>query len=118
MPSAQPADPPLTRDQILVTAGVMAAIAVAALDSTVVGTAMPTIIGQLGGLAEYSWVFTAYLVTSTTTVPLYSRLADIHGRKPIFLIGLALFVIGELVKIYLAGSLVPGAWRLVQRQRT
>src|ERR1043165_8351672 len=87
-------DPPLTRDQLLVTAGIMAAIAVAALDSTVVGTAMPTIIGQLGGLAEYSWVFTAYLVTSTTTVPLYSRLADIHGRKPIFLIGLALFVIG------------------------
>ena len=60
-------DAPLTRDQLIVTAGIMAAIAVAALDSTVVGTAMPTIIGQLGGLSEYSRVFLAHLVTSTTT---------------------------------------------------
>ena len=84
MPPRTPADldAPLTRDQMIVTAGIMAAIAVAALDSTVVGTAMPTIIGQLGGLSEYSWVFTAYLVTSTTTVPVFARLADIYGRKP------------------------------------
>lgn len=86
---------PLTRDQLLVTAGVMAALAVAALDSTVVGTAMPTIIGQLGGLSEYSWVFSGYLLAATTTVPLYAKLADVHGRKPIFLIGLALFVGGS-----------------------
>jgi EmrB/QacA subfamily drug resistance transporter len=99
MPPRNPGDldAPLTRDQMLVTAGIMAAIAVAALDSTVVGTAMPTIIGQLGGLSEYSWVFTAYLVTSTTTVPLFARLADIHGRKPVFLFGLALFVIGSVL---------------------
>src|SRR5664279_5899485 len=93
-------DAPLTRDQLIVTAGIMAAIAVAALDSTVVGTAMPTIIGQRGGLSEYSWVFTAYLVTSTTTVPLFARLADIHGRKPVFLVGLALFVIGSVPVSY------------------
>ncbi|HET9681713.1 MAG TPA: MFS transporter [Candidatus Limnocylindrales bacterium] len=86
---------PLTREQILVTIGIMAAIAVAALDATVVGTAMPTIIGQLGGLGEYAWVFSAYLLASTTTVPLYARLADVHGRKPIFLFGLALFVGGS-----------------------
>ena len=98
MPAAtQEPDPPLTRDQLLVTAGIMTAIAVAALDSTVVGTAMPTIIGQLGGLSEYAWVFTAYLVTSTTTVPIYSRLADIHGRKPVFMIGLGLFVLGSVL---------------------
>src|SRR5512144_1093891 len=90
-------DAPLTREQLLVTAGIMAAIAVAALDSTVVGTAMPTIIGQLGGLSEYAWVFTAYLVTSTTTVPIYSRLADIYGRKPVFMIGMALFVLGSVL---------------------
>lgn len=86
---------PLTREQILVTIGIMSAIAVAALDSTVVGTAMPTIIGQLGGLAEYAWVFSAYLIASTTTVPLYAKLADVHGRKPIFLVGLVLFVVGS-----------------------
>jgi EmrB/QacA subfamily drug resistance transporter len=96
-PTIRDDDPPLTRAQLLVTAGIMAAIAVAALDATVVGTAMPTIIGQLGGLSQYAWVFTAYLVTSTTTVPLFSRLADIHGRKPVFLVGLALFVIGSVL---------------------
>ena len=73
----------------------MVALAVAALDSTVVGTAMPTIIGQLGGLSEYSWVFSGYLLAATTTVPLYAKLADIHGRKPVFLVGLALFVGGS-----------------------
>jgi EmrB/QacA subfamily drug resistance transporter len=100
MDGARPATtalPPLTREQILITAGVMAGIAVAALDSTVVGTAMPTIIGQLGGLEQYGWVFAGYLLTATTTVPLYSKLADIYGRKPIFLFGLALFVIGSML---------------------
>ena len=62
-------DRPITREQLLVSAGVMAGIAVAALDSTVVGTAMPTIIGQLGGISTYGWVFAAYLLTATTTVP-------------------------------------------------
>jgi EmrB/QacA subfamily drug resistance transporter len=94
-PPAPPALLPLTREQVLITVGIMAAIAVAALDSTVVGTAMPTIIGQLGGLGEYAWVFSAYLLASTTTVPLYAKLADVHGRKPVFLFGLALFVGGS-----------------------
>jgi EmrB/QacA subfamily drug resistance transporter len=105
---ARPAEspvPPITREQRLVTAGLMAALAVAALDVTVVGTAMPTIIGQLGGLGEYAWVFSAYLLTSTTTVPLYARLADIHGRKPVFLFALALFVIGSAL-CGLSGSMV------------
>src|SRR5574340_78110 len=84
--------PPLTRDQILVSAGVMAALAVADLDSTVVGKAMPTIIGQLGGLSKYSWVFSGYLLAATTTVPLYAKLADAHGRKPDFRLCLSLFV--------------------------
>src|SRR4051812_18547276 len=107
-------DPPLTRDQLLVTAGIMAAIAVAALDSTVVGTAMPTIIGQLGGLSDYSWVFTAYLVTSTTTVPLYARLADIYGRKPVFLVGLTLFVVGSVLCGTSQSMVALIAWRALQ----
>jgi EmrB/QacA subfamily drug resistance transporter len=88
-------DRPITREQLLISAGVMAGIAVAALDSTVVGTAMPTIIGQLGGIQTYGWVFAAYLLTATTTVPVFATLADSHGRKPIFLVGLALFVGGS-----------------------
>lgn len=95
----------ITREQLLVTAGVMAAIAVAALDATVVGTAMPTIIGQLGGIDQYGWVFAAYLLTATTTVPVFSTLADVHGRKPIFMIGLALFVGGSML-CGIAGSML------------
>ena len=98
-------DPPITRDQLLITAGVLTALAVAALDFSVVGTAMPTIIGQLGGLSEYAWVFTGYMLTSTTTVPLFSKLADMYGRKPIFQFGLTTFVVASLL-CGLAGSMV------------
>jgi EmrB/QacA subfamily drug resistance transporter len=97
--------PRISRNQVVVTAGVMAGIAVAALDSTVVGTAMPTIIGQLGGISEYGWVFAAYLLTATTTVPIFSTLADSRGRKPVFLAGLALFV-GGSVLCGLSGSML------------
>ena len=92
----------------------MSAIAVAALDSTVVGTAMPTIIGQLGGLSEYGWVFSAYLLASTTTVPLYAKLADVHGRKPIFLFGLALFVGGSALCGLSSSMLQLIAFRTIQ----
>jgi EmrB/QacA subfamily drug resistance transporter len=56
---------------------------------------MPTIAGQLGGFSLYSWIFSAYLLTSTTTVPVYGRLADLYGRKPMFIVGAALFVLGS-----------------------
>jgi EmrB/QacA subfamily drug resistance transporter len=105
---------PLTREQILITIGIMASIAVAALDSTVVGTAMPTIIGQLGGLSEYAWVFSAYLLASTTTVPLYAKLADVHGRKPIFLFGLVLFVGGSALCGLSSSMLQLIAFRTIQ----
>lgn len=107
-------EPAITRQQLLVSLGVMAGIAVAALDSTVVGTAMPTIIGQLGGIEQYGWVFAAYLLTATTTVPIFSTLADQHGRKPIFLVGLALFVGGSALS-GLSGSMAELiAFRAIQ----
>jgi EmrB/QacA subfamily drug resistance transporter len=87
----------MTPEQFVIAVGIMFALAVAALDSTVVATAMPTIIGNLGGLTEYGWVFSAYLLASTVTVPLYARMADMYGRKPIFLLGLALFVGGSML---------------------
>jgi EmrB/QacA subfamily drug resistance transporter len=97
-PKAQPLhghepDPPITREQLAITATILTALSLAALDSSVVGTAMPTIIGQLGGLSEYSWVFSGYLLAATTTVPLFSKLADMYGRRPIFLFGLVVFVV-------------------------
>ncbi len=84
-------------DRLAVTVAVILATFLAALDTTVVGTAMPTIIGTLGGLALYSWVFSSYLLTSTTTVPVYGRLADIYGRKPIFIVGALLFLGGSVL---------------------
>ncbi len=82
----------LSRDQIVGLVVVMTGTAVAALDSTVVGTAMPTAIGDLGGLDRYSWVFAAYLLVSTATTPVFGRFADVHGRKKVYFTALVLFV--------------------------
>jgi EmrB/QacA subfamily drug resistance transporter len=81
----------------LVVAALVLAIAMAALEATVVSTAMPTVVGDLGGIELYAWVFTAYLVTSTLSVPIYGKLADLHGRKPVLLVGIAVFLVGSLL---------------------
>jgi len=73
----------------------MTGMLLAALEATVVGTAMPTIVAALGGLAHYSWVFSAYLLTSTVTVPIWGKLSDLFGRRPMFQIGIAIFVLGS-----------------------
>jgi EmrB/QacA subfamily drug resistance transporter len=88
---------PWTPALILLMAGLLLSLMVAAMDSTVVGTALPTIARDLGGFALYSWVFTGYLLTSTTSVPIWGRLADIVGRRTILLSGLALFVGGSVL---------------------
>ncbi|HEX2989213.1 MAG TPA: MFS transporter, partial [Anaerolineales bacterium] len=79
---------------ILVTAGIMLSLFLASMESTVVATAMPTIVGQLGGLEHYSWVFSAYMLTSTTTVPLYGKLSDLYGRRKLYVFAMALFLAG------------------------
>ena len=79
----------------LVVVAVLLATFLSALDTSIIGTAMPTVIGQLGGLALYSWVFSAYLLTSTTAVPIYGRLADLYGRKPLAFSAIALFLLGS-----------------------
>ncbi len=78
-----------------IVAGLLLSISLAALDSTVVATAIPTIVGSLGGLSLFSWVFSIYLLTSTVTVPLYGKLADLYGRKPVLLAGSGLFLLGS-----------------------
>jgi EmrB/QacA subfamily drug resistance transporter len=82
---------------ILVTIGIMLSLFLASMESTVVATAMPTIVGQLGGLEHYSWVFSAFMLTSTTFVPLYGKLSDIYGRRRIYVIAMALFLIGSVM---------------------
>src|ERR1700746_2581440 len=82
----------LTRPQLIGTlTGLALAALLAAIDQTIVGTAEPRIIASLSGFDRYPWVATAYLLTSTLSVPIFASLSDIHGRKPFFLIGAALF---------------------------
>jgi EmrB/QacA subfamily drug resistance transporter len=81
---------------ILVTAGIMLSLFLASMESTVVATAMPTIVGQLGGLEHYSWVFSAYMLASTTTVPLYGKLSDIYGRRKLYVFAMGLFLVGSV----------------------
>ncbi|RKH26049.1 MFS transporter [Corallococcus praedator] len=68
----------------------------AALEMTVVSTAMPTVVSDLGGIQSYAWVFTAYMLSSTITVPIYGKLADLYGRKPVLLFGTGLFLVGSI----------------------
>src|SRR2546429_6904930 len=84
------------KTKIIVTIALMLGMSRAALDTTMVGTALPSIVGKLGGIPLYSWVFSAFLLTSTITVAIYGKLADLFGRKPLFLFGTAVFLIGSI----------------------
>src|SRR5262247_471775 len=81
----------------MVTLALFVATFLVALDTSVVATAMPTVIGQIGGIHLYAWVFSAYLVTNTVSVPIYGKLADLFGRKPVFLASTALFMVGSML---------------------
>jgi EmrB/QacA subfamily drug resistance transporter len=78
-----------------ITAGLLLGMSLGALEATVIGTAMPTVIAALGGLAHYSWVFSAYLLTSTASVPIWGRLSDLYGRRRMYLLGIVAFLIGS-----------------------
>ena len=75
--------------------GIMLSIFLGAMESTVVATAMPKVVGSLGGLSIYSWVFSGFLLTSTVTMPLWGRLSDLYGRRPMYLGGLTIFLVGS-----------------------
>ena len=81
----------------LITLALFVATFLVALDTSVIATAMPTVIGQIGGIQLYAWVFSAYLLTSTVTVPIYGKLADLFGRKPVFLFSIAVFLVGSML---------------------
>src|ERR1043166_9720163 len=81
----------------LITLALFVATFLVSLDASVVATAMPTVIGQIGGIQLYAWVFSAYLLTSTVTVPIYGKLADLYGRKPVFLFSVAVFLVGSML---------------------
>ena len=80
---------------LAIYAGLMVTLFLAALDQTIVATALPRVVSDLGGLTQYSWVFTAYMLASTVTVPLYGKLGDVYGRKLLILLAIVVFVVGS-----------------------
>ena len=81
----------------LVLASVMAAMFMIAIEATIVSTAMPQIAGQLGDLHLYAWVFSAFLLTQTATTVVFGKLSDLYGRRPVLLVGIAVFLVGSLL---------------------
>ena len=95
----------MTRHDFKLTfAGLLLAMLLASLDQTIVATALPTIVGDLGGLDQLSWVVTAYLLGATVTMPLWGRASDVYGRKPLFMAAIVVFLAGSALS-GLAGSL-------------
>ncbi|WP_328440243.1 MFS transporter [Streptomyces sp. NBC_00444] len=97
-----------------VVAALMLAMALAALDSTIVSTAVPQIVGDLGGFSVFSWLFSGYLLAVTVTLPLYGKLSDTFGRKPVLIAGAVVFLLGSLLcaVAWNMGALI--AFRIVQ----
>jgi EmrB/QacA subfamily drug resistance transporter len=88
-----------------VLVGLMLTMALAAMDTTIVATAVPQIVGSIGGFSIFSWLFSIYLLTQTVTIPVYGKLADVYGRKPVLLVGIVVFLAGS--------ALCSGAWSMV-----
>jgi EmrB/QacA subfamily drug resistance transporter len=89
------ASPVTVREIRTVFAGLMLALALASLDQNIVGVALPRIVSDLGGLSHLSWVVTSFLVASTATTPLYGKLSDMYGRKPLFIVAIGVFLAGS-----------------------
>ncbi|MDQ0089476.1 EmrB/QacA subfamily drug resistance transporter [Paenibacillus anaericanus] len=88
----------------LITIGLLLGLFLSSLDQTIISTAMPTVIKELGGFSLYSWVFTIYMLASTTTMPIYGKLADLFGRRRMYLIGIFIFLVGSTL-CGIAGSM-------------
>src|SRR5690606_37022309 len=89
----------------LILTALMLTMMLAAMDSTIVSTAIPQIVGDLGGFSEFPWVFSIYLLAQTVTIPVYGKLADLYGRKPILVTGTIIFLVGSAAS--------AGAWNML-----
>jgi EmrB/QacA subfamily drug resistance transporter len=123
MASTQTHEPPvrtayaarLSNKRIVVTmVAAMSGMFLASLDSTIVSTAMPTIVGDLHGLDHYAWVFSGYLLAQIATIPLFGRLADMYGRKHIYLVGMAIFLVGSALSGMATSMTMLVVFRAVQ----
>ncbi|WP_442802664.1 MFS transporter [Streptomyces sp. CS149] len=110
------APPALTtpRGRRPVVAALMLGMALAAIDGTIVSTAVPQIVGDLGGLAVFSWLFSGYLLAVTVTLPLYGKLSDTFGRKPVLIAGIILFLVGSVLCAAAWNMAALIAFRIVQ----
>jgi EmrB/QacA subfamily drug resistance transporter len=102
------------RQILLVIYGLMAGMFLSSLDQTVVGTAIRTIGDDLHGLDQQAWVTTAYLITSTISVPIYGKLSDIFGRRPLFIFGIAVFLLGSLASSFSTSMFMLAGFRAIQ----
>lgn len=98
----------------MVMAFLMLAMALAAIEGTIVATAMPSIVASVGGFEYYAWVFAAFLLAQATSTPLYGRLADAHGRKPVLLAGIAVFMLGSALCGFATSMPLLVAFRVLQ----
>jgi EmrB/QacA subfamily drug resistance transporter len=95
---AAPPSPQATKREVLIVLpGLMLTLVIAMLDQLIVGTAMPRIVGDLGGVAHLSWVVTAYVLAATITTPLYGKLGDLYGRKTFLMLAIVIFLIGSVL---------------------
>lgn len=107
--------PLMTQRQIrMVIYGLMAGMFLSSLDQTIVGTAIRTIGDDLNGLDQQAWVTTAYLIAATVTTPLYGKLSDIFGRRPLFLISISVFILGSFLSSFSTSMLMLAGFRAIQ----
>ena len=95
-------------------ASLMLTTALVALDSTIIATAVLTIVRDLGGFGQFPWLFSIYLLAQAVSVPIYGKLADLRGRKPIMLLGVGLFVLGSVLCGFAWSMPALIAFRLIQ----
>ncbi|HEY8058790.1 MAG TPA: MFS transporter, partial [Acidimicrobiales bacterium] len=115
VPEAVPTTNPLTHRQVLVIfSGLMLGMLLAALDQTIVATALPTIVGDLGGLNHLSWVVTAYLLAATVSTPIWGKLGDLLGRKHMYQVAIVVFLVGSVLSGLSASMAQLIAFRFVQ----
>src|SRR5213078_5182781 len=81
----------------LIFGALLLVLLLASLDQTIVSTALPTIVGDLGGLSHLSWVVTSYLLAATVSTPIYGKLGDMYGRKPVFQAAILIFLAGSML---------------------
>ena len=109
-----PAPAPDKRARTAALGAILLTLFLASLDQTVVGTALPRIVTDLNGASLYTWVVTAYLLSSTITVPIYGKFSDVFGRKPMLLIGVSIFLVGSWLSGLSQNMTMLVAFRAIQ----